>query len=607
MKLIVYFFLTFFITSCLFSQEEKYNTIPQFPEFDISVTPFSYNGSWLVIQKRDEKESQRLLVKTLRHSAISFKWSEDWAGDYYEIALFHKDSEVIYNVKATPWLLELNSELGNAKICFLDAKTLYFKSEKLILKLIPIQKAAWIHPISGNELRVMPQTALLHQHFKTMEGEPFESDNSFFFEKKNNLELNPKGLTTISKTGSIFAFRETEIETFWNEPLPNFDQTVQLRKKEVESWMAKMPKVPSKYQNTANLAWFLLWNIQVNATGKITRHAIISAKTSWVTQKWGWDDCLQALPLAYVDLKLCFDQYMIFFDNQAENGSIADPLNDLKTSFAFKKPPMHGWSVKVLIQQFGWEACMPYLKEIYNPLSRWVDYWWIYCDLDKNGMPSYRHGNESGWDNATPYDQKCPIEGADLAAYLYVDAKILAEIAEKIGKPEDAKKWNEKANKQLKDLLANSVVNNRFVSKHERTNKFEPSQSLINYLPLIMGNNLPKNIVDTMLSDLSVGKGFLTCCGLASENTNSPKYTADGYWRGPIWGPPNYMIFNSLIELGKPELAKDLAQRYCDNMNLNPQFSENCDALTGKSYQVPGLGWPAAAYILMAHWLEKNK
>ena len=156
-------------------------------------------------------------------------------------------------------------------------------------------------------------------------------------------------------------------------------------------------------------------------------------------------------------------------------------------------------------------------------------------------------------------------------------------------------------------MLSHSVKHDHFISPLSGAVEAENSQSLINYLPLILGKRLPKRIRNAMVTDLRPGGLYLTQFGLASEPPSSIKYMPDGYWRGPVWPASTYLIFDGLLESGEIELAHLIAERFCNMCLQDHGFWENYDALTGKGLRCPGYSWTASVFLLLAEWLEKYK
>lgn len=587
------------------ASETGYETPRYYPDINFGTNVFSKSGSWMVINYRHTTHTN-LMIRTLRNSAVSYKWSESWAGDYFTLSLLKKGVEVNYKTTATPWNLELNSDSCHVLISFLDDNTIQFYAENCDVKLTPLQKYSWKDQASPNEMLLCPVDAGIYQHFKTQAGTSITSQALQLSGEKGASSINTEFVFSGEHQKCNFALREEITENVWKEELPRIEHTIARNKETVEQWMKKMPPVADDLFQSAQTAWYLLHAFQVAPAGNLTRRTILSSKNSWLTRVWSWDNCFHALAVASADPQLAWDQLFVIFDQQASNGMLPDSHSDLKASFTFAKPPVYGWTISKLIEICGYDACKPYLKEAYEHTSKLTDYWYTFRDNNKNGMCHYRHGNDSGWDNATPYALHEPVEGADLAAYLLIQQQVLADLALKLGYNKDVQKWKQGAAQQKADLLKYGVENGRFISPRVRDGKADRSESLINYIPILLGKQISSTIVKNMVSDLKIEGKFLTPYGLASESLNSIKYEYDGYWRGPIWAPPAYQIFCGLLDVGEKELAKTIAQRYCNNIKNHPTFNENYSASDGKALQAPGVSWTSSVFILLAHWLKEN-
>jgi glycogen debranching enzyme len=258
-----------------------------------------------------------------------------------------------------------------------------------------------------------------------------------------------------------------------------------------------------------------------------------------------------------------------------------------------------------LVEQLGVTQSLPYLSQLYDPLSRLTEWWYTLRDFDGDGVCQYHHGNDSGWDNATAFDQGYPTEAADLSAHLVLQCEGLAFMADALGRPLDAQRWTERGREQLTALLRHSVRDDRFVSPRDGAHDVAESRSLLNLIPMELGHRLPSDVRRALIADLQPGGAFLTDYGLATESPASPKYEANGYWRGPIWAPSTYQIFDGLVDAGEIALARIIAERFCDMCVRAPGFWENYDAVTGQGLCCPGYSWTAAVFLLLAEWLER--
>jgi glycogen debranching enzyme len=356
-----------------------------------------------------------------------------------------------------------------------------------------------------------------------------------------------------------------------------------------------MPPAPADYKDASALAAYVNWASVVAPAGHITRTVMLMSK-NWMSRIWSWDHCFNALALVEKDPQFAWDQLMVFVDNQHPQGVFPDSLGHTTQVWSFCKPPIHGWTLKLMMECTSW-IDTDRLQEIFEPLCRWTDWWFNYRDEDQDGLPQYNHGNDSGWDNATVFDQGMPVEGPDLAAFLVIQMDTLAEAAARIGRRADSQRWKDRADELLNRLIAHSWNGEQFVSRHALTHEVTGTDSLINFLPLLLGERLPAEIQTKMVAGL---RRFITDHGLATENPTSAQYDADGYWRGPIWAPPTMMIVYGLNSIGQRKLAEDISRKFCE-MVCQSGMAENFDALTGAGLRDGAYTWTSSIFSVLAH------
>lgn len=402
------------------------------------------------------------------------------------------------------------------------------------------------------------------------------------------------------------ALRFSEFRKEWKETLPDLNKVLNNNIQSWENWLKKMPKVPNEFKESAEMAWFILWNNTVKPKGLYTRNTILVSKGS-MNQAWAWDNCFHALAVIKADPELAIDQLRLFFDHQSPAGELPDPINDFTRHFGYVKPPVYGWAILHMIQILGEEKMNKYIAELYNPVAKMTDWWFNFRKNENSELCTYLHGNDAGWDNATAFDQGFPTIGPDLAAHLVLQMEALSVMAGMLGKKEEEKIWKKRSEKHLSLMLDKLILNNRFQSPLANKNNSENSRSLINYIPIELGNRLPKEVIKAMTADLSPKGPFLTKYGLATQDINSSKYEEDSYWRGPIWAPSTYLVFTGLLSAGNKELAKIIAERFCKMCSKDMGMHENYGATTGQGLRCPGFGWTAAVFILLAEWLADEK
>jgi glycogen debranching enzyme len=532
------------------------------------------------------------------------------ADEFFELAVIKDGEEVPYSWQAYPHKLELSGESGERiTFVFSDACTVLFRAKNVGLRLMPSKVFPTQYSPLSNQVYLNDWYARgVHMFWVDENGLVKATVAPIVTGIEKHWGEFPCTITYEPKPGNDTfeaAIRFSHHEDLWDQHPGTVEQFEKSNLEEYSQWLEKIPRVPANYRAAAELAWFLLWSCQVPGEGALKRPAVYMSKF-WMNGIWAWDNLFNSIPLLSAEPELAWNQLLLFFDHQDPNGMVPDMITDLEPIYGFTKPPIYGWAIQQLIARQGIEKSLPYLRQIYDPLCRLTNWWYTYRDFDQDGLPQYFHGNDSGWDNSTVFDQGLPVEGADLAAYMVLQCECLSFIAQAIGRKKDADYWKAQAKQQLSNLFQHSVRDYHFISPISGTHVTDESQSLINYMPLVLGKRLPARIYTKLIDDLRPGGPYLTKYGLASEPPSSLKYMADGYWRGPIWAASTYLIFDGLIQVGEVKLAGLIAEQFCNLCIQDQGFWENYDALSGKGLRCPGYSWTAAVFLLLAEWLEKN-
>lgn len=578
---------------------------------NIHEIPFTRAGSYLRIAGRAASGSQRLVIGTASKIQYVDLATRQNPTEYYEIALLRRGREVPYEVEATPSLLTLTTRDGSAaRFALLDDETFVFEARGgITVRLLPCHSVCTLQWRAPDQCVMVDYRGLCQQMVRagratrlTVEDSPTVTGDTGPYHDM------PRRLTFTGGERTAGAIRFSEHGALWCEPLPTVAAASAATSDAWEDWERRMPRVPAAYEAAARQAWLVLWGCQVAPRGLYRRRAMLMSK-HWMNQVWSWDNCFNALAVARADEELALDQLRLFFDHQAPTGVLPEPLSDHVAHFGYVKPPIYGWTVLGLERQIGAKALRRHARELYEPIARQTEWWYAYHDSNRNGMCEYLHGNDSGWDNATAFDQGYPTEGADLAAHLVMQMEGLARLAELLRRPDEAAAWRKRAAKQLRLLLKRGVKNDRFFSPRNDAKVAEPCLSLLNYIPMVLGHRLPDAVRHALVRDLSPGGPFLTEWGLATESPQSAKYKPNGYWRGPVWAPSTYLIVDGLRDAGENGLAREIARRFCDMAARESSMGmwENYDALTGQGLCCPAYSWTAAVFVLLAEWLAEEQ
>ena len=336
------------------------------------------------------------------------------------------------------------------------------------------------------------------------------------------------------------------------------------------------------------LAAYILWANYVPAEGTLSRPAVYMSK-NWMTNIWSWDHCFVALALPPA---LAWDQMAVIFAAQHPSGRLPDYLNDRHALWAFTKPPVHGWTFAQL-----------------DPPQRRLVLRWLRLQVDNwlggpswQGLPAYRHGNDAGWDNATPFAEGAPVVTPDLATFLILQLDEIARLHDLLGEPAEGAAVRAEGDRLCELLCRHLWTGTGFAARLLDGRQVAADQSLLLLLPLLLGSRITSGMQAKLLANLKNG-GFLTPQGLATESTRSPWYRANGYWRGPIWAPTTLLFIDALNRMDETGLADDIARRYLNLCQQNG-MAENHDALTGEGLHDPAFAWTSAVYLILAARLQ---
>jgi glycogen debranching enzyme len=375
----------------------------------------------------------------------------------------------------------------------------------------------------------------------------------------------------------------------------SFDQVASASQRSFTEFVEAIAPWRSAATPAAELAAYVLWSATVNPAGFLGRPAVLMSK-HWMDKVWSWDHCFNALALAAGAPDLAFDQFQVMFDHQDAGGALPDSVTHSEVLYNFVKPPIHGWAFGRLRQTLGRPLERSELDQVYQRLTAWTDFWLTFRRAPGSPLPHYQHGNDSGWDNATAFDPERVIETADLSAFLVLQLRELARLADELGDRSAAGRWTAGADDLLAELYSRLWRDDRFVTRGVGTGEIWSTEGLLDLMPIILGANLPEDMAAALATRLH---GHLTEYGLATELPTSQHYRPDGYWRGPIWAPATILIEDGLRRSGHDDLANEVSTRFralCERSG----FAENFDALTGAGLRDRAYTWTASAYLLLA-------
>ena len=580
----------FLLTILFFILVSTFEIFAQLPVIDLNNGIFSCRGSYLSFtcyRGRDNKPGDLTLMSITRRPQRI---------DLFSFVALKDGREVPSTITATPSVLTIQTAYGEARICFQDSDVFRIQIRNIGLRMKPpqecrlmqVDKDMWRYQAEWTERFLITRLAGNFISTPALADKPQNLYSSVTFDiipdKNGNGEL-----------ALEYYLSQSVIKTAFKP----FEDCMKDKTRQFNKWLATMPIVADTYKPAMARAAYTNWSSLVYPRENFSREGMLMSKM-WMNAIWSWDHCFNAMALGYSNPQLAFDQLMVVFDKQNKIGALPDDTYEYKSGWGYLKPPIHGWTLRCMMEKS--KSISPaMMAEIYKPLENWTNFYFNYRDDNRNGLAELHHGNDSGADNATIFDDGMPVDDPALNSYLIIQMDVLAGLAKKLGKSEESDKWTLKADKLMKLLIDSLWDGNKFIAKQVYSRHInDGAYCHLRFMPLMLANRLPVQIRQKLIADLK--EILIAPNGIATEGPKSPKFVNTGYsyWRGPIWAPTTYMLIDALDRCGEKALAKELALKFCD-MCIKEGFAENFDPISGKGLCDPCYTWTSSVFILLAH------
>jgi hypothetical protein len=564
--------------------------------FDVAKVPYSRFGSYIAFSHlpANPDHPDGLYLRTV-HEYVPQR-------EVFRVELTESGNPVPFRELASPTLLRLEAAEGWAEISFSDPNVIRVRGQGVALRFSAPVTADW----KGNAFAVGKGRWVVNCHGQDIEFMLTSLAGTLAVDAPWNGVTSDHILVSFvpnPQTGQFEGALE-EFDGSWHPRsyAQSFDSSRAAVQREYADWLAKMPTVAPEFQAAANLAAYVNWESVVAPAGHLQRPAMLMSKYR-MTWLWSWDHCFNAMALIYKNPTFAWDQFFVVLDNQTADGLFPDKANDRNYLLNFTKPPIHGWAAQWMLLHAAKDTSPVIVERLYGPLAMWTDWYFKFRDDDGDGLPQYNHGYDSGWDNASVFRVGVPLETPDLAAFLVLQMDALSQWAKVLGKPQESEQWRHRSDELLSKMLAQFWKGDHFVALRNGDHQVAEGDSLMLFLPLILGNRLPEQVRVKLVAGLKEKGRFLTEHGLATESLKSPFYKTDGYWLGPIWAPTMMMLTEGLEAVGEKTLARDLRVKFCE-MVAQSGMAENFDPVTGAGLRDPAYTWTSSVFLIFAHELQ---
>ncbi len=273
------------------------------------------------------------------------------------------------------------------------------------------------------------------------------------------------------------------------------------------------------------------------------------------------------------------------------------------------EPPVGAITVLGLYKKFHdrW-----FLEDAYQPLLKWNRWWAAHRDtqgyltwgsdggnqpanLDDDSRGTWQGAIfESGLDNSPMYDgttynaQTHLLEFADvgLMSMYIADCDALAEIADALGMPADAKQLRDRGARYRAKLATlwderAGIFLNRNLHTGENSLRLSPT----NFYPMLAHAATPAQAKTMLEKHLLNPAEFWGEWVIPSIARNDPAFKDQNYWRGRIWGPMNYLVYLGLSNYDDAEMRKQFAEKsyslFLKEWREKGHVHENYNAILG--------------------------
>lgn len=402
-----------------------------------------------------------------------------------------------------------------------------------------------------------------------------------------------------------------------NELLVSPSKAIEEHQKRWQGYLKSVirPEMPLPYSRIAVKTMVTLLSNWRSPKGDLRHDGVIpSHAVGYFTGFWAWDSWKHAVALSLFAPELAKNQIRAMLDFQQEDGMIPDCVytDSRENNYRDSKPPLAAWALQAVYEATG---DVDFVREIYPKLLKYHRWWYTERDHDRNGYCEFGSEDgtleaaawESGMDNAIRFDGASMVkngshawsmnqESVDLNAFLALDYQLLRGLASVIG--EEFTEPNRTAD------VATYFYDEQYGFFHDRkleSGNFVRVDGSEAYIPF-WANIASQVHMDAALPFFKNPNKMGTYIPFPTVSADNPKFSSNGYWRGPIWLDQVYFGIHGLRNYGQNELADEYTKRVFNRLSglrLDSPIHENYDTHTGQCLKSAHFSWSAAHLLLM--------
>ena len=583
------------------SCDKYFRNMPQY--FPVSKYMFSRAGAWLALTIDNTKYGTGALNLSTNRGMRTHGRAP--GKNLYRIYPTFEGKRVAFATQSTPAELILHTLYGDVRFTWADSNKLMANGDKGMglqwtrtadaYELIKERKGgAW-------ESDVRAANPLL---FVGLEGSRFVFDRSYNWYKLNSGEICGRTVER-PEGGFTMVCDETPYGSKAGKTYPTYAEAKADMQNAWESFLNRLPHFCAPYEKKREETAYVLWTHLVGPTALTPNWMMLMFPGEMDSQ---WQLVQNAVALQDVP-ELLHDLLLAPLLRQDADGQLAEGYDEAYLSTGSVKPPIFGWALKNIMARH--DLLREWKREdvelLYERAGKWADWFMEYRDDDEDGLPGFFGGNENGFDEVTTYWDTNNLATPDLCAQEVLNFEAQGDLARLLGKPqEEIDAWYRKSKELLDRMIDRMWDGEHFVALRQYTHEPIFAGSNLHYIPFVLGNRLPQEIIDKMAADLSVEGKLLCDYGLASENLDSDVYEVTGVKMGcGVISPPGELfILSGMWEAGQKELAGMIIGRYLNRL-ITRGFSHFIDPIHGDGSAFCGT-WCRAVYSILARMVSEG-
>ncbi len=258
-----------------------------------------------------------------------------------------------------------------------------------------------------------------------------------------------------------------------------------------------------------------------------------------------------------------------------------------------------------------------YLASVYPTLATNFSYWQKKGDRDADGLAEWTwtgQTTDSGpvWDEYRSETTGCnwipPIASVQLNSFLYRDALLLAEFADRLGASGEASIYRADALARASAMTDHLYLpdERRFWDYYPPTGRHTRIRTAYMFWPIWAGVPMPDAAKSDLIeNELLNPDHFFGPIPFPSVAYSEPTYEnrqRGRFWRGTAWPQITYWLLQMLVREGYIDAADEAANRFLAAYDKEPSFPEHISS-DPRHYAGGGskdYNWGIAAYLLIA-------